>query len=332
MKNKLKKLAFLRNYHLGYREHRNIIAFTICLLIATALWFLNALNKNYTINLSYPVTYTNLPNDKMLTNTPPKHFELKVKAGGFSILRHKLSMSFTPLVLDVKTLSLFGNTKHSSSNICIPTEKLEEYISSQISAELSILAIKPDSIFLNFDKLTKKRVRIKPNISLAFVKQHFISNEITFSPDSIDVYGPLSIIDTIQAIYTQKQRYEKLSQPIRRNVSLQEIKNLQYTPKRVIMDVPVEEFTEKIIYVPIHVINQPEHKNIKLFPDKAKISFLVSLSNFSSVSEQDFQLVVDYSSLSQTSDLLDVNLLRSPSHIYSTNVNPLKVEYLLQHQ
>ncbi|MFV0365444.1 MAG: hypothetical protein ACK5JS_02930 [Mangrovibacterium sp.] len=329
MKTWLNKTTQLLRLKFARSNNQDIISFAICLLIATSLWFLNALNKEYTINLSYPIRYINMPKDKLLRNTPPDHFILKVQGGGFSILRHKMSMSFTPLVLNCE--SLFSKKYHADSamNIRISTQSLEDKITQQISSELRILDISPDSLSFDLDQLKMKRVKVKSDITYSLAKQHFISDTIRFTPDSIDVFGPSAVLDTLQAIYTEKQHYDKLNQTIRRNISIQQIKNFQCTPKRVVMNVPVEEFTEKVIEVPIEIINAPSDLNIKLFPDKAKVSFLVSLSNFSTMSGRDFKLIVDYSKLNKQTNLLSVEAFRKPNYVYSLKTSPTHVEYLI---
>ena len=37
---------------------RNVVTYGICVIIATVLWFLNALNKEYTTEITYPIKYT----------------------------------------------------------------------------------------------------------------------------------------------------------------------------------------------------------------------------------------------------------------------------------
>ena len=34
---------------------RNVVTYGICVIIATVLWFLNALNKEYTTEITYPI-------------------------------------------------------------------------------------------------------------------------------------------------------------------------------------------------------------------------------------------------------------------------------------
>ncbi|MFV0555187.1 MAG: hypothetical protein ACK5LR_10865 [Mangrovibacterium sp.] len=329
MKTKFQRILTIRTRKLLRGDNKNIISFAVCVFIATSLWFLNALNKEYSIELSYPIKYTNLPKDKFLTNTPPAHFILQVNAGGFSILRHKMSMSFTPLVLNYETLISEKHRTDSTLYFSIQTKELENKIANQVSSELKVQSISPYSIDFMFDQLKKKRMPIEPNVSFVLAKQHFISNAISFTPDSIDVYGPSSIIDTMKAVYTEKHHYDKLNQPVRRNVSIAQVKNLQYSHKRVVMEVPVEEYTEQTLSVPIQITNAPEDLKIKLFPDRVSVKFMVSLSNYGNLSAREFKVIADYRQAESNGDVLKTELFYSPDYIYSISMTPSRVEYLI---
>ena len=51
---------------------RNVVTYGICVIIATVLWFLNALNKEYTTEITYPIKYTELPKENCSFPSRPK--------------------------------------------------------------------------------------------------------------------------------------------------------------------------------------------------------------------------------------------------------------------
>ena len=67
------------------KNDKRIVVFIVCLSIATVLWFLNALSKDYSTTISYPVKYVNPPGNQFLSNSPPAKFDLKVEAHGFTL-------------------------------------------------------------------------------------------------------------------------------------------------------------------------------------------------------------------------------------------------------
>ena len=84
------------------------------------------------------------------------------------------------------------------------------------------------------------------------------------------------------------------------------------------------------VITPITVTDVPENVNVKLFPDKAKVSFMVGLSHFSDVTEKDFKLTVPYSAIENKKEILKISLNAEPPNILSVAVNPEDVEYLIE--
>jgi hypothetical protein len=42
----------------------------------------------------------------------------------------------------------------------------------------------------------------------------------------------------------------------------------------------IDEFTEKVIEIPVSIINNKEFRNVKLLPDKVKVTILSPLSKY----------------------------------------------------
>ena len=82
-------------------DNKKIVTYLVFVFIATIFWFLNALSKDYTTTVSYPVNYKNLPKDKILIRELPDKLFLEVKGGGFALLRYKISTAFQPINLNV---------------------------------------------------------------------------------------------------------------------------------------------------------------------------------------------------------------------------------------
>ncbi len=306
------------------------MVFLICLVIATVFWFLNALNKQYTVDLRFPVKYTNLPKNKILANSPPDEFTLKVNSWGFTILRHKLSMAFSPLVFNVNEFTAGQMENSPNSQFRVATRQYINRLSSQVSNELKIIDIQPDSLHFNFDRLVSKKVKVKPVVSYTLKKQYYVEGPITTEPDSVLISGAESILDTIQFVQTKAQQFKELDKNVLRNVPLESSDAYQTEPGRVMLQIPLEEFTEKQVIVPIRVTDVPEQVNVKLFPDKAKISFMVGLSHFSTITANDFSLSVSYADIEAKKEILTISLNAEPLNILSVTVSPEQVEYLIE--
>lgn len=311
------------------KNDKQIVAFLVCLLIATVLWFLNALSKDYTSTISYPVKYVNPPSKRFLANTPPAKFELKVEAHGFTLLRHKLSLSFSPIVLNINAIT--RNMEADSGVYNIRTENLMRRISDQVSKEISISEIRPEYIKLILDSLVTKKVPIKLNIKAEFKPQFYLEEPISASPDSVKITGPAMVLDTVSFLNTESKTFGRLDAKTEKSVALLHPEKTTLSPEKVMVKIPVERFTEKELKIPVEVRNKPDSVNIKLFPSEVKISFLVGLKEFESITGADFKAYVDYNDIANGNpEELQVKIDTQPSFIQMLRISPATVEYLIE--
>jgi hypothetical protein len=82
--------------------------------------------------------------------------------------------------------------------------------------------------------------------------------------------------------------------------------------------------------VPVLINNQPDNLNVKLFPPKVKVSFLVGLSRFSEIKPEDFKLAVSYNDIIEGKPRLKITVESTPSYIYALKVSPEELEYLIE--
>ena len=312
------------------KNDRKLVTYFVCICIATIFWFLNALNKQYTVDLTFPVKYTNLPKNKVLANKPPDYFTLTANSFGFTILRHKLSMAFTPLVFNVNEFTSGKMEQSEKSKYAIPTSQFINRLSSQVSSELKITDIQPDTLNFIFDRIVKQKIKVRPNISVGFSKQHFLSQKISTVPDSVLVSGPKSVLDTLKFINTTYQKYKDLDQTVQRNVPLADQENLTYDPKRIVLKIPVEEYTEKYLQVPISIDDLPDSVHVNLFPEKARVSFMIPLSRFKEIKPYNFKISVSYKDIQNKKDLLDLEIKTQPQNLRAVSFSPGQVEYLIE--
>lgn len=312
------------------RQDRRIFIYLVCVGIATIIWFLNALSKNYTVDLDFSVRYTNLPKNKILVNELPKEFTLHVNSFGFTLLRHKLKLSFSPLVFNVNefTRNMMETTEQSGYTI-LTSQYLDE-IADQLSNELNVLSITPDTLHFNFDHIVQKNVKVYPHVQIELKKQYQLSGPIRTKPDSITVYGPKSILDTLKQVSTEYQYFKSVSEAIQRNISLVEYDNIKFENQRIVLSIPIEEYTESQLLIPVSIINKPDSINLKLFPNRVKVTYLVGLSRYSEILPGDFKLSVTWNEINPEDSRLKIEILALPPFVKSVKIIPEEVEYLIE--
>ena len=280
-----------------------------------------------------PVTYTELPNNKILTNKLPEKFELTIKAHGFHILKHKVSFLFSPLEFNVKEMTNNRMTISNRSNFIYPSKTFLSELSNQLSneSEMEILKINPDTLSFNYGRMGRKWVKIKPLVTVDLEKQYQISGKITTSPDSVIANGPQSVLDTLEAITTNLKRFSSVAQPLKEEISLPKINEVFLDTSNVTVSIPVEEYTEEQLSVPVSINDLPPNVIVKLFPEKVKVTFQVGLSRFNDIGPDDFKLSVSYLEIKEARQHLKVTIESYPAYLYDLKIAPEEIEYLIQH-
>ncbi|KOH45150.1 CdaR family protein [Sunxiuqinia dokdonensis] len=330
MKNKWTNKAkyFLKKFQI--KNERKLAIFLICVGIASVFWLLNALEKEYNVELSFPVRYTNLPKNKMLINEPPRQFVLDVRSFGFTLLRYKLSMAFSPLVFNVGEIIGEAMEDKNQNRYAIPSQQYRKNMADQISSELNVTSILPDTVYFQFDQIVTQKKKVTPIVTFQLKKQHYLYDEISVVPDSVDVMGPRSILDTLTQVKTVAQNLKTLDGSVQRTASLQTINIVEFAPKKVTIQIPVEEYTEKQLAIPVTIDSIPDNFKINFFPAEVKVSFMIGLSRFSEIDPSDFRASVSYADIENKVDYLPVTLENIPNHLKSVDFLPKKIEYLIE--
>jgi len=323
-----KTVKYLKKVY--FRNDKRVAAYFICVVIATFFWFLNALSKTYTVDLATPVHYVNFPDNKTLASTPPEQFDMKIKAHGFTILRHRLSFFFMPLEFNVNDMTGNRMKETRRSSFAFPSRQFLIELSYMMSNDMEILSMSPDTLFFRFDQMGQKRVKVKPVLNINLKKQYQISGGIKSTPDSVTVSGPQSVIDTLQFAYTETMLFKNADQPVLTKAKISPLKELFFEPQTVELSFPVEEYTEAQQLVPVTLNGQPDNVTIKLFPAKVKVTFQIGLSRFSEINPEDFKLTVSYSDIQEGKQRLKITIESAPAYIYSLKISPEKLEYLIE--
>ncbi len=310
------------------RNDKRIVVFLVCLGIATALWFLNALSKDYSTTIAFPVKYVNAPNKQFLANKPPSKLELKVDAHGFTLLRHKLNLTFSPIILNLTNIT--KDLTPENNIYTVPTSGLLRRIRAQVSSELTIVEVQPELLMIVLDSLRTKSVPVSANVSMKFKPQFNLQNPVRITPAQVKITGPSAVIDTISRLYTEKSSFDELDASLEKFIDVLHPAHTSLTPERVTLKIDVEKFTEKELRIPVLIRNKPDSVNVKLFPSEVRVTCLVGLSEFEDVNASNFTAVVDYGSIDANTKNLVVNVEQNSSLIQVVRTSPNVVEYLIE--
>lgn len=332
MQNTINKIKETLSKQGKLSDNKKVILYLVFVFIATIFWFLNALSKDYTTTVSFPVNYVNFPKDKALVKDLPDELFLEVEGGGFALLRYKISTAFQPINLNINN---HISKRESRNNLLDYTmhmnnPRTSKSISRQLNKDIQLIKILPDTIGLHFSNIIEKKVCVCPKVNITYANQYSLNGKIITEPDSIVVAGPSTIIDTLKKVCSSVITFEDLDRSAKRNTSLEKIDNIRFSKKRVVVKIPVDRYTEATKDVEISALNLPDSLNIRFFPSYIKVNYRVGLTNFDKVSEKDFKASVDCKSVGSNVNNLKVKLDSFPDYIKDIKISPSLVEFIIE--
>jgi acyl-coenzyme A thioesterase PaaI-like protein len=312
-------------------SNKKLLVYLFFVIISTIFWFLNALSKEYTTNLNYPVTYINFPEDKILTNELPEKLSLRVNAYGFDLLRYKLSTAFLSNPFNVNEYTNHRLSNNALSRYSLPTLQIKDRFEKELSSGIELVSIQPDTIRFEFSPVTERKVPVRLNIKTSFEQQFMQGGHVSLELDSILIKGAGSIVDTIEFIETKELVFKNLNKTEDKNVSFVEIEGVDFEPGRIKVTVPVEKFTEAEKNIALRIDNLPDSVLLRLFPNDIKVSYFVGLKKYENVSPESFDVRVDYNEASSgKTDKLKVEVKNAPDFISNLRYYPQTVSFLIE--
>jgi len=320
----------LKNSH-KIAFNKRLLSFSFFLLLSVILWYIIALGKDYNATISYPVRYIKLPEDRVLINKMPDKVILTVNAQGYTLLRYKLTSRILPIIFDVNSFRLNRVPGRDSSAVFILTSLARNRIARQLSSDIELMEISPDTLIFRFAEVKYKNLPVEAKYEVTFDKQYMQVGPAELDIDSVIAKGPENILDTLRVAYTKKKIFRNTNKTLEFQSDLEEISMIAFNQEKIKIRIPVEKFTEASLDIPVKVINLPDNLTLKLFPPEIKLTCRVGLSDYGVTSSQYFVAAVDYLEIKTHRDgKLPVHLLEAPAYVQSISIHPPDIEYIIE--
>lgn len=319
----LRILKKIRNFMLS-KQSREFLIFLFFVCLSTLFWLLQVLNNDYETDIQIPLRLKNVPNQVVLTEELPAQLTLRVKDRGTVLANYIWGKTFIPVTLD------FNEMKARKGHVRLVADELVKRVSGQLNQSTKLLSMKPDTVTFAFTTGEAKKVIVRLTGRVEAERQYYIA-DTRLQPDSVIVYAPQDILDTLTAAYTVPVELTHIADTTHRTVALAKVKGAKFMPDAVDATWMADVFSEKTVEVAVQGINFPADKVLRTFPSKVQVTFQVGLSRFKQVTADDFFVGVTYEELLQNRQpKCNVTLKVQPSYVNHVRLNPQEVDYLIE--
>lgn len=302
---------------------KDVLSFLLFVLLASGFWFVNALDKERETEIIVPVLFEGVPQDIAITNKIHS-IRIKIKDQGLNLFTYS-RRNYSSITFDL------GRVFYEKGRINITPDQIRGKITRFLLPTTSILGIYPDSLSLQYERLSTKTLAVEFDSNMELSHQYVLSDDIHISPSEITVFGPKSVLSKLETVKTEFVELKKINDTIYVSTKLRPIKSVNFASDEIKVSIFVEMFTEKNIQLPVTIINCPERITIRTFPAIVNVTFNVGMSHFNAISSDDLSVVFDYNEIEYNkTSKQTLKLINTKSFISNVKVDPAEVEYIIE--
>jgi YbbR domain-containing protein len=283
------------------------------------------MQEEYEIQWGIPISYKNMPNDMAFSQTPPTEIKVRVRDKGSVLLNYTLGQKKTSITVNIQ------ETLGPDHTVLLSSRDIEGIITKQLIPTTNLLSFSPQEIKVSYSKLRKKRLPVRFDGEIRPDPGFLLSGNVVISPPEVDVFAGDVALESLSAVSTVYMEIKKGNKRIVRKLKLQEIEGVRFEPQTVSVEIPIEEYTEKTLEIPIVCRHTPQGYAIRMFPSVVRVTCNVPLSIFKELSEKDFSVEVVAGNPEQNiSGMLPVRLTKKPDSIDKATLSVDSIEFILE--
>lgn len=250
-------------------NNRNWKAVLLCIFAAAVFWIFNALNKNYSTNINFPLAFEYDEEAYIPVKALPEYVKLNVSGLGWDLFRKSSGLKVTPLRIPLENPAEVKK---------IVGATLPPLLSTQLEG-IQINFVLTDTLHLSIDPKTKKKISLTVDPAKQFLKKDFgLASPIRIQPDSVWLEGPQSLLLALP---------DQLILPLPRNIdkAFNDRIEVELTTDLITANPPVvmvsfdaDRLTQRTDTVALQVLNIPKDLRPAIQVKQIQYTFLIPAS------------------------------------------------------
>lgn len=307
----------------------DVQVFLMCFLIATVLWFFNALNHPQSEIIEYPIDVIYDTDKYIALEEKPEFISLRVHGTGWEILWKTIS-------LDAEPIKIYTPSIVTKERPYLLTNNYLSDINSQ-TVGIKIKNILSDTIPIKLDRKIKRRYFLKIDpFDINLKTNHRIAGDIEVSPKQITLVGPESYLERLPNPYPifipQRNISEDFEKEVALSFKVQNPKLIESNHEKIKIKFKVDEYLYKTNSLVVQLANFPEESDFTLHKNHRRVDvrYAFRSRDIGKIRLSDFLVVADFNTFNPKDSTVSLVLKRKPDFIYKNDINfkpKVKLDY-----
>ena len=211
-------------------------AVLLSILTASIFWLFQSLNKNYSTNLTYPITFDFPREQYVIVEELPDEVQINVSGVGWNIFKKTFFFGVNPIRIELETPALAAK---------IVGAALLANVNDQLP-KLQVNYVISDTLYLHIEpKISRTFSVFVDSLSIDLKDDFRVVSPVSVRPDSVTISGPPSVINPLPPNLPLQINQKNIDDSFEEMISV-EVKEqqslLDIVPEEIIVQFDVEEF------------------------------------------------------------------------------------------
>jgi len=300
-------------------SNRDLKIVILCIIGATMIWFLSALNKSYTTVVRCPIQLDYVKEGTIEVIIPPNYVDVNVSGNGWDLLKQSLSFGQNPLILTIENP--------------IDTKQIAGYtIQPHLAQHLSFLNLNfvvTDTITFDIQPLLSKRMDVYiDSAAISLKKAYQIISPISISPDTVKITGPDKLINSLTDSLIVKIPASDIDRNYDGNISidLYDPRLVNFVPGEINVNFEISMYVDHFAQFDIDLVNFPIDSSSHLINPQIGINFKIREAMARDFPRDDFLIIADFNNISIEDSTIRLELISSPIYVQEVVLDTMIVK------
>ncbi|NEM96271.1 hypothetical protein GXP69_01070 [Pontibacter sp. BT327] len=312
---------FLKPFRPQTKQYWRVVL--LCFVAASTFWLLNALNKSYSTQTTYPVKF--VYNDQQLVPIKPlpEEVQVNVTAKGWKLLRKALRLEVQPAEIFIRN--------QPRNNYLLGSALRPALVNAMDGLQLNFVVT--DTLHFNFDAKSKRTVALQHDPQQRIAAEGYeIVGPVTFNPDSITFTGPSTIINSFPNPYLLRVPNTGLTAATKLEVPVMfaSPELVSVSKNEVVATINIKGLVREERQLVPEMVNVPEGRSYTVRPQVILVRYQLFEDSVALLNRELFKAVVNFANYNRQDSTVTAELVQKPVGVRRITLEPQRLKVIPQ--
>ncbi len=299
----------------------------LCFVAASTFWLLNALNKSYSTQTTYPIRFVYNSEQLVPLKPLPEEVMVNVTAKGWKLLRKTLRLEVSPAEIYIRNMP--------RNSYLLGSALRPALVNAMDGLQLNFVVT--DTLSFFFDEKVNRTFSLALDQRQKLTAAGFeVAGPVKLDPDSVTFTGPLSILRKYSNPFIVKLPSADLSVtstievPITVKTEEQELVTANINETEV--TIPVKNLVQEERQLMPEMVNVPAGNIVLLRPASIKVQYQLFEDSAALLNRESFKAILNYANFNPQDSTITPELIQKPVGVRNVRLTPQRVKVILQEQ